>query len=179
MSKSNPYIWDPDDHDGDELRDYNSEEAYELGVYAGYIYMEAKLDGAEYALLQAESVIGQALEFADDRSFDVLRSYGAYATAEVVHEPAEAFCGEHNMIHYLPGDPSCDFEDGFGSKVEPENKEVNLEPDPDWMLQVETMRAALERAWREGAEYGIWRGLDGYDSFFVDKNPYRTKEQNL
>ena len=38
-----------------------------------------KPDATEYALLQAESVIEQALKFADDRAFDVLRSYGITA----------------------------------------------------------------------------------------------------
>jgi len=33
-------------------------------------------NATQYALLQAESVIEQALNFADDRAFDVLRSYG-------------------------------------------------------------------------------------------------------
>jgi len=30
---------------------------------------------------------------------------------------SEAFCIEHGMTHELPGDPSCDFEDGLGNPV--------------------------------------------------------------
>ena len=37
-------------------------------------------------------------------------------------EATEAFCIEHGMTHGLPGDPSCEFEDGLGNAVpvEPE-----------------------------------------------------------
>ena len=38
--------------------------------------LEDKLRGPEYALLQAEAVIEQAIAFGGERSFYVLRSYG-------------------------------------------------------------------------------------------------------
>ena len=48
--------------------------------------------------------------------------------------------------------------------------------DPDWILSVECIRVALLRAWDEGAEHGLQRGMDDYDSWLLRDNPYRVSE---
>jgi hypothetical protein len=31
----------------------------------------------------------------------------------------EVFCDTHGMFHFMPGDPDCEFVDGFGNAVDP------------------------------------------------------------
>lgn len=43
----------------------------------------------------------------------------------------------------------------------------------DWFLAHRNVRALLESAWAEGAEYALTRISNGYDSAILSDNPYR------